>query len=134
MSAISALNLSEKYYAASNTTMYSNVAGSGSIFSSSGDEPNKPKQKVDYKKNIENAIKDGNLEYTPEKKILGFRIREAEYTYKMSSRECIADVCKKFNLKPGAIFKSNEYRPDADWAPPKTGDIVFFYEKDIIKD
>ncbi len=134
MSTIRPLNLSENYYAAANTTMVSNATGTGSIFTFSEDEPKKSEQKVDYKKNIKNAIKNGSLEYTPETKILGFRVRRAQYTYKMSNRECAADVCKKFNLKPGALFISNGVRPEADWAPSKGGTTVFFYEEDIIKD
>lgn len=135
MSTIRPLNLSENYYAAANTKMDPNAAGAGSIFTFSDDEPKKPEQKVDYKKNIENAIKDGSLEYTPEEKFLfGLITRKAEYTYKMHSRESIEDVCKKFNLKPRAIFVSNGVRPEADWAPPKGGATVYFYEEDIIKD
>lgn len=134
MSTIRPLNLSENYYAAANTTTDINAAGAGSIFAFSDDEPKKPEKKVDYKKNIENAIKDGSLEYTPEKKCWIFRMRKAEYTYKMSNRECTADVCKKFNLKPGAIFISNGKSLDVDWVSPKSGTKVFFYEEDIIKD
>ena len=93
---------------------------------------NEPPKK-DVQVAIDKAIENGSLKLTPEEKFFfGLYTRDAQYTYKCSGRESLAEIRSKFNLKDGALLKCNPWIVDVEHVPAE-GKEIFFDAKDVQK-